>query len=98
MPHVSLSDLRIPKRLPGSFVSLQPELRLDSSHFGRDVARFFQSPETNEACNQDSMIGRVQAVFVVGHPAPLHRLLEITFCVQCEVEKHIEAEKTLIER
>src|SRR5258708_403827 len=98
MLHVSLSDLRIAKRLPGSFVSLQPELRLDSNHPGRDVARFFQSPQTNEARNQDSMIGRVQTVLVVGHPAPLHRLLKFTFCVECEVEKHIEAEETLIER
>src|SRR5205807_9878830 len=98
MLHISLFDLRMPKGLPGSFISLQSKLWLYLNHPGRDFTRFFQLPQANQARDQNSMIGSVQAVLFGGHPSPLHGLLEIALCVVCEVQKHVEAEKVLIER
>src|SRR5258705_12228275 len=98
MLHVSFFDLRVPKGLPGPFIGFQSKRRLYLNQPGRDVTRFFQSPEANQPRDQNPMIGSVQGVLFEGHPSPLHGLLKFALCVVCEVQKHVEAEKILIER
>ena len=72
MLHVSLFDLLMTKGLPGPFVNFQSKLWLYLNQLGRDLARFFQLSEANQARDQNSMIGRVQGVLFERHPSPFH--------------------------